>query len=256
MIIFAPDWHPGYQLIVAANRDEYYKRPDQPAAFWPEHPLMLAGKDLDQGGTWMGITKSGKFAALTNYRDPASMKKGAPSRGQLVHNYLNSQLPPADFIAGLENGGAAYNGFNLLLGSTAALYYYSNREKNLLSIEKGIHGLSNSLLDVPWPKVSKAVKAVEALSDEQAIKPEQLFAIMADQTLPPDDELPQTGVGIDFERVLAPAFVAGESYGYGTKLTTVILVDRNHCVNFWERSYKKGNTADYTDVHYSFQIQN
>lgn len=256
MIIFAHDWHPGYQLIVTANRDEFYKRPDQTAAFWPEHPLMLAGKDLHQGGTWTGITKTGKFAALTNYRDPASMKKEAPSRGKLVENYLTSYYSPAEFIAKLENGGAAYNGFNLLFGSIGDLYYYSNREKQLQRIGQGIHGLSNSLLDVPWPKVSKAVKEVGALADKPVIEAEQLFAIMADQTLPADDELPQTGVGIDFERVLAPAFVASESYGYGTKLTTVILVDRDQHVRFWERSFKHGNTEDFTEVYYSFQIQN
>lgn len=253
LILFAYDCHPQYQLVVAANRDEYYKRPALPAAFWPDNPAILAGKDLQQGGTWMGVTTMGRWAALTNYRDPASFKALAPSRGLLVQNYLISDVAPESYIGNLGNEEVVYNGYNLLVGTYDSLYYYSNQEKLIRKVEKGCHGLSNSLLDVPWPKVKKGINSLAACLRNEDIKVADLFAIMADRKQPDDQDLPYTGVSLELERMLAPAYVVSEKYG--TKSTTVILVDRNHNVEFWERSFTAGNMETGNEAHYSFKVK-
>lgn len=251
VIFFAYDCHPQYQLVVAANRDEYYKRPALPAAFWPDNSIILAGKDLQEGGTWMGITTTGRFGALTNYRDPSSYKPQAPSRGSLVQNYLSSNLDPASYMGNLPNGGADYNGFNLLAGTYESLYYYSNREKQVRKVAPGIHGLSNSLLDESWPKVIRGKRFLADCLQQEDIQVEQLFAIMADKELPADQDLPQTGVSLEMERMLAPIYVVSQNYG--TKSTTVILVDHNHKVRFWERSITPAQKSPYNEVYYEFQ---
>jgi uncharacterized protein with NRDE domain len=253
LILFAYDCHPKYKLVVAANRDEFYNRPALPAAFWPDNPFILAGKDLQQGGTWMGITTSGRFAALTNYRDPSHYNPQSPSRGYLVQNYLNSNAAPESYIENLDNGGAEYNGFNLLVGNYDTLYYYSNQEKIIKKVEKGIHGLSNSLLDVEWPKVSKGKRALASCMQQQDIKVECLLEIMANMEQPEDCELPQTGVSLEWERMLAPTYVMSENYG--TKLTTVLMVDRKNNIKFWERSFTPIQLGTWNDVHYEIKGQ-
>lgn len=250
MILFAYDCHPKYQLVVAANRDEFYNRPASAAAFWEDYPDILAGRDLQEGGTWMGVTTGGRFAALTNYRDPSSYKPEFSSRGYLVHNYLSRQLAPESYIENLDSEGAMYNGFNLLVGTYESLYYYSNREKLSRKVEKGVHGLSNSLLDVPWPKVTRGIKGLGDLMQDEDIEVERLFAIMADREQPDDRDLPQTGVGLEMERMLAPAYVMSPSYG--TRVTTIILVDRKHHVQFWERSFMPAQLDKWEEVYYEF----
>lgn len=251
MILFAYDCHPTYQLVVAANRDEFYNRPTSAAEFWKDNPDILAGRDLQEGGSWMGITTGGRFAALTNYRDPASYKSQFPSRGHLVQNYLSSYLAPESYIEKLDSEGAMYNGFNLLLGTYKSLYYYSNREKLIRKVEKGVHGLSNSLLDVPWPKVSKGINAICDVLQDEDIDVEHLFDIMADREQPDDWTLPQTGVSLEMERMLAPAYVM--SPNYGTRGTTIILLDRKHHVQFWERSFLSMQMDKWKEVYYEFK---
>lgn len=250
LIVFAYDYHPRYKLVVAANRDEFYRRPTLPADFWQDNPSILAGRDLEQGGTWMGVTTTGRFAALTNYRGPSQDKQQTPSRGQLVRNYLNSDLSPETYLQGLDKGGVEYNGFNLLTGTTQALYYYSNQEKVIRPVEKGVHGLSNSLLDVAWPKVSKGVKALEGCLQEQDIQVERLFEILADQERPDDSELPQTGVGLELERMLSPMYIV--SPDYGTRSSTILLIDRHNHVQFWERRFTSEESGMGNEVSYEF----
>ncbi|HVJ49301.1 NRDE family protein [Desulfitobacterium sp.] len=230
LILLAYDCHPQYKFVIAANRDEFYKRPTLPANFWPDNPDILAGRDLEQGGTWMGITTAGRFAALTNYRDPFQEKPQAPSRGYLVRDYLNSDLSPESYLKDLRAGRVEYNGFNLLTGTTQTLYYYSNQEKAIRRVEKGFHGLSNSLLDVAWPKVRKGVKALEGCLQEQNIEVEQLFEIMTDQERPSDSELPHTGVSLELERKLSSLYIV--SPDYGTRSTTILLVNHHNRVQF------------------------
>lgn len=249
-ILFAYDCHPRYQLVVAANRDEFYQRPTAPAAFWLDNPDILAGRDLKEGGTWMGITTGGRFAALTNYRDPSSFKPEARSRGHLVKNYLSSNLAPKTYAANLVDEASAYNGFNLLMGTMESMYYYSNREKIIRKIPAGIHGLSNALLNTPWPKVTRGIKQFSNLLHQDNIEAEQLFTMMTDREQPDDQGLPRTGVSLETERMLAPMFVM--SPNYGTCLTTVILVERNHNFQFWERSYINGHPDTWDEVYYQF----
>ncbi len=253
MILWASDCHLKYKLVVAANRDEFYNRPTLPADYWPDHPRILAGKDIKHGGTWMGITTTGRFATLTNYRDPSNYDPQALSRGHLVQGYLENDLSPASYLKNLSNGKEEYNGFNLLTGTFDNLYYFSNQEKIIHKVEKGFHGMSNSLLDVPWPKVARGIKALEGCLQSREVNVESLFALMADRTQPPDHELPQTGVSLELERQLAPAFVKMQDYG--TRSTTVILVDHSNYVQFRERSFKPGQPNTWTEICYDFKVE-
>jgi len=228
--------HPVYRLIIAANRDEFYERPSRPAAFWPEAPELLAGRDLQGGGTWFGVTRSGRLAAITNYRDPASHRNDAPSRGLLLTDYLLGQADPAGYLEQVRRKGAAYNGFNLIVGTTRELYYYSNRKGGVIALTPGLYGLSNHLLDTPWPKVARGKEALgDLLARGEDLSPEALFGILADRAIAEDRLLPDTGVGLDWERVLSARFIT--SPVYGTRSSTLLYVDRRDRVTFIERNF-------------------
>lgn len=250
LILFGWDCHPNYKLVMAANRDEFYQRPTAFADFWDDYPDIVAGRDLQAGGTWLGINRNGRFAALTNYRDPFNHKHNAPSRGLLVQNYLTGADSPPSYIEQLDAGGALYNSFNLLLGNHEALWYYSNREKLLRQVQPGVHGLSNSLLNVPWPKVTKGTNALTEALRQEHIDVESLFSVLSDGDYPNDEELPDTGVGLDMERMLGPMFVSSREYDYGTRVSTVLLIDRSHRVQFWERSYEPLQAERWKQVYY------
>lgn len=250
LLAFALDFHPDYKLVVAANRDEYYARPSAAAAFWEDHTDILAGRDLLGGGTWLGVTKSGRFAALTNYRDPMSNKSGSPSRGTLVSNFLRGDADAESYMRSMESLGGAYNGFNLLSGSANGLFYYSNRGKGVSRIEKGVHCLSNSLLDVPWPKVEKMKDRLRKTLSEAAPDVSGIFEILADRERAPDSELPQTGVSLEFERLLSPVFI--KSPDYGTCSSAVVLFGRDGHVEFWERSFSPDAEGATGERHYEF----
>ncbi len=249
IIIFAYDCHPRYKLVFAQNRDEFWDRPSLAADYWPENPAILAGIDKRAGGTWMGITTAGRLAALTNYRN-SNLDPLAPSRGHLVRNYLEKDLTAEEYLHALQRHEEGYNDFNLLAGTTDSLFYFSNQEKLVRPVEPGIHGLSNSLLDVPWPKVAKGTKTLEKILGNIDVEVEQLFTMMADREQPNDNELPSTGIDLEWERILAPIYVA--SPGYGTQSTTILLVDRHDKVEFWERSFNQAQPGDWTEVHYEF----
>ncbi len=248
LLIFAFKTHPTYKLILAANRDEYYDRPTAPAGFWDEAPYLLAGKDLRAGGTWFGITKTGKMAALTNYRDPASIKENAPSRGEIVSNYLLGQDGPDAYLKKLSKKADAYNGFNLVLGERERLIWYSNRNREPHSLSPGIYGLSNHLLDTPWPKVSQSKDALASqISGGKEPSPEALFRILRDRTVPEDDRLPSTGVDLKWERILSPIFI--ESPSYGTRSSTLLFIDHHNHVAFFERTSSPRSCNVDTVIH-------
>lgn len=251
LILFAYDYHPHYQLVLASNRDEFYSRPTSAADYWADNPDILAGRDIRKGGTWLGMTTTGRFAALTNYRDPSSYKTDTKSRGHLVKNYLCSKLTPESYMGMLDKN--AYNDFNLLLGNTNSLYYYSNRGDTIRKVPAGVHGLSNALLNDLWPKVNKGRKTLLKILESEDIEIDSLFEMMADREKPDDHKLPQTGVGLEKERILAPAFVMSPSYG--TRSTTILLVGRNNQVQFRERSFPNGNPDTWEEVHYEFQAK-
>jgi uncharacterized protein with NRDE domain len=251
LILFAWKVHAKFPLILAANRDEFTERPSAPAAFWDDAPDLLAGRDLMRGGTWLGITRTGRLAAVTNYRDPASLKEDAPSRGELVSDYLRGKEHPEAFLRRVESRAARYNGFSLLVGHGSVLAYFSNRgEANRLT--PGIHGISNHLLDTPWPKVEWGKRAMgELLVANNDPSPEALLALLGSRSRPPDESLPETGVGLERERVLSPLFI--ESPGYGTRCSTVLLIDREGMVTFVERVFNGGSEPRLTS-RFDFRI--
>lgn len=232
LIVFAYRIHPQYPLIVAANRDEFYRRPAAPATFWPDYPQVLAGTDLEHGGTWMGITRSGRFGAITNYRDPAAVRSNVRSRGALVRNFLIGTLSPTDYLAQAHAQRKDFNAFNLLVGSADELLYYSNRTGIIQSLAPGLYGLSNHLLDTPWPKVVAAKNALYNCLDIPTS--DCLFALLANDQRPPDELLPTTGVSLDWERTLSSIFI--QSPDYGTRCSTVLLQDQSGLVTFIERT--------------------
>jgi uncharacterized protein with NRDE domain len=252
LILLANDAHPIYRLILAANRDEFYNRPTASAGYWEDAPQILAGRDLKDGGTWLGITRSGEIAALTNFRDPGSDHRDAPSRGRLVSGFLNGSRSMEEYLETLRYEGRSYNGFNLIFGDPARLCWYCNRHKRERFLAAGIHGLSNSLLDSPWPKVSRGKEALARIIEEGSeIGEEQLLSLLSDRTLPPDGELPDTGVGFELELLLSPIFIS--SPAYGTRSSTVILVDRKNYVTFVERSFN-GRPEKPMDSRWRFRI--
>lgn len=258
LILFSYRSHPSYPLILAANRDEFYERPTAPAAFWDDAPGILAGRDLQEGGTWLGITRTGRLAAITNYRDPRAVKDHAPSRGTLVSGFLRGDESPEEYIRRIRPDAGRYNGFNLILGEGGGLFHFSNMTETFQKIPPGMHGISNHLLDTPWPKVERGKRLLEELvSDRREVSPcppgedspEEIFRILADTTRPDDRQLPDTGVGVAWERVLSAMFIRSE--GYGTRSSTVILVDGEGNVSFVERSFSSAGGSDNT-ARFSF----
>ena len=235
LIVFAYNAHPSYHLILAANRDEFYERPSSPADFWEDAPQILAGKDLKEGGTWLGITRDGKFAAITNYRDPAAFKINAQSRGKLVRDFLCGNQNADKYLENIFQQSDKYNGYNLILKDKDGLYVFSNRgEKQKLGA--GIYGLSNHFLDTSWPKVVRAKKAFKTILDKKGTSLEEsLFAILSDRHFPPDNKLPATGVDREWERVLSPIFI--KSPNYGTRSSTILLLGKNKRVKFVEKVF-------------------
>jgi len=238
LLVFAYKFHRDYPLVLVANRDEYYDRPTAPARFWEDFPHLLAGKDLKDGGTWLGVTRSGRIAAITNYRDPRNQKTGAPSRGMLVRDFLVGRQTSLEYLKSLAHRADQYNGFNLIVGDKEGLYWYSNRGPGIRGLEPGIHGLSNHLLDTPWPKVVRAKEALlDLLSGDRFPADEEFFKLLLDQTRPRDSELPDTGVGLEWERILSPIFIT--SPVYGTRSSTLVFMHANGKVRFVERSHDK-----------------
>jgi uncharacterized protein with NRDE domain len=251
LILFAWKMHAKFPLVLAANRDEFYERPSAPAAFWDDAPDLLAGRDLKRGGTWLGITRTGRLAAVTNYRDPASMKPDAPSRGELVSDYLRRTESPEAFLRRVEPRASRYNGFSLLVGAGSELAYFSNRG-GANRLTSGIHGMSNHLLDTPWPKVEWGKRAIgELLAANGDPSPGELLVLLAARSRPPDESLPETGVGLERERVLSPLFI--ESPDYGTRCSTVLLIDREGMVTFVERVFNGGREPRLTS-RFDFRI--
>jgi len=239
LIIFAYRSHPDYRLVLAANRDEFYNRPTRQVAFWDDTPGILAGRDLKAGGTWMGITKTGRFAAITNYREVGLTREDAPSRGDLVKNFLIGNSTPHDYLKTVQYKCQTYNGFNLIIGDTKNLLYYSNRDGNIRNIEPGIHGLSNHLLDTPWPKVNQGTSGLRALMlQKKDFSQEDIFTVMADRSTPLDKELPDTGVGLEWERILSPMFITSDDYG--TRSSSIVLWEHTGSVTFLERTFDRG----------------
>lgn len=237
LILVAWRVHPEYPLVVAANRDEFFARPTAPAMFWEDAPQVLAGRDLDAGGTWMGVTRTGRFAALTNYRDPVQNRNGAPSRGRLVADFLVGDEEPQAYLARIAARASQHNGYNLLVSDGDTLWWWSNMGGEACRLQAGVYGVSNHLLDTPWPKVGAGktalMQALDRLPDDQA-----LLDMLQDDDIHADEHLPRTGVPLDWERLLSSAFV--KSRDYGTRGSTVLCVRRDNSVSFDEQTWLPG----------------
>lgn len=232
LIVFA--WRPGHPqpLVLAANRDEFYQRASRPLSEWEESPGIYAGRDLLAGGTWLGVTREGRFAALTNIRDPRQ-PRGESSRGELTAAFLRSDMSTEAFLADLAPRVAQYSGFNLLLGDRRALYFFNSEEGEIRRLMPGLYGLSNADLDTPWPKVLRATAALAKTLDDP--QPSNLLELLGDRQQPPKVLLPDTGVGIDWEMLLATVFIVGP--GYGTRASTALVLQGDGGIRLTERSF-------------------
>ena len=245
--------HPDYRLIVAANRDEFYTRPAAPLGYWPDHPDVLAGRDLKGSGTWLGVNRSGRIAAVTNYREPAAHMENAPSRGLLISDFLAGNASLKQYLKTVSKKSRAYNGFNLIAGDPSGLYYYSNRGAQVRHLQPGLYGISNHLIDTAWPKIKRGKKLLQGqLSGRETINIKKIWKFLADRCLPADEELPDTGVGLQWERILAPLFIT--SSDYGTRSSSIVLMKYSGQITFMERTFlnsAKGIETGET-VKYSF----
>jgi uncharacterized protein with NRDE domain len=240
LILLAAQAHPRFSLIVAANRDEAYARPSAQAAFWKEHPQVFGGRDLEHGGTWLGLSLEGRFAAVTNYRQGAPRVRSAHSRGELTRDFLTSRDAPGAYVRAIEpRGPLDYNGFSLICGTPQELWFYSNRGGKPERISPGVHGLSNHVLDEPWPKVMRGIAELESLLDaDESQLSSRLLNLLSDRAHAPDHLLPSTGIELARERALSASFVEGETYG--TRASTVVLVETGGRTLFIERTYEAG----------------
>jgi uncharacterized protein with NRDE domain len=249
LIFTAINYHPVYKLIVAANRDEFYSRKTAAATYWADYPNILGGRDLQAGGTWMGMTKQGKISMLTNYRDPLHIRSNAPSRGHLVANYLETNISPEKYLQDIVPSD--YNGFNLILGDVDNLWYLSNYRKGILKLDNGLYGLSNHLLDTPWPKVVRGKMKLAPVLGKSELTTNELMEFLYDTEVATEN-LPNTGVSADLERALSSMFI--KTPNYGSRCSTVVLVDKENHVKFSERVYDL-TTFNYTLSEYEFEIE-
>jgi uncharacterized protein with NRDE domain len=252
LCLFAINQHDKYPFILLANRDEFRKRPSVKAGFWTDQPQILAGIDLQQMGTWLGITKTGRLAFLTNHRNMETLKQDAPSRGALVSNFLSSEMEADHYLKNI-NHPESFNGFNLIVGQPNALFYYSNVEQKVHQIDDGIHGLSNALLNSFWPKVDTGKKQLQEAIEADTLVNGDLFGILANDEIPTDDQLPETGVGLEFERILSSRFI--NTPEYGTVCSTVIKIDRKQNCHFEERTFNaQGQESDRAAYHFQLKL--
>ncbi|MFT5221546.1 MAG: hypothetical protein ACI9LO_001179 [Planctomycetota bacterium] len=234
LILFAFQQHPDYPLVVIANRDEYYARPTESAGWWLAPSNIHAGRDLQAGGTWLGVNRAGRFAAVTNVREAGGMTPGAFSRGELPPGFLSSDIEAENYIEQLEENGAQYAGYNLLFGDQNSLWFQSNRDVESRKISAGIYGVSNGRFDEGWPKLASGRNDLEQMLRDK-FDVQSLLSILTDDNTALDEALPATGVSLDVERLLSSRFI--RSTEYGTRACTVVLFDRHNRCHFIEQNF-------------------
>ena len=261
IIIFAYQADSRYSLVVAANRDEFFSRPTRDADFWTDndaHHPVLAGKDLVAGGTWLGLTTSGRFAAVTNIRDPSQAEQKPISRGELTLNFLAGAETPAAYCQSLSSHFNQYAGYNLLIGDGNEMFYVNNLEAKLRQLEPGIYGLSNGQLNSPWPKIEHGRQQLKLLLDCDAeLATDQLISMMGNRTRAKDADLPDTGIPIELERRLSSAFIQNPERQYGTRCSTAIILgsheQKENMCRFSEQNYDESGHR--TSAHfYQFEL--
>ncbi len=233
LILFAYRRSADFPLILIANRDEYYARPSRDAHWWDDAEIF-AGRDLEAGGTWLGVNRRGRFAAVTNVRETGGLPPGRRSRGELTRDFLAGSKTAEIYLAEVASRAQEYSGFNLLLGDADALWFYSNRDDGPRRIDPGVYGISNGRFDEPWPKLSSGKAELEALLDEPP-SAERLMSILTDHNIAADHDLPQTGVSLQFERLLSSRFI--RSPDYGTRACSLLVYNGTSRIEFIEQNY-------------------
>ena len=252
LIFISINNHPTYKLIIAANRDEFYNRKTAAADFWEDKPQILGGRDLEASGTWMAMTKTGRIGMITNYRDPQNINPSAPSRGELVSNYLENGVQGLSYLNSIESKAKEYNGFNLIVGTQDELWYLSNYKNGIDKLEPGLYGLSNHLLETLWPKIIRGKEKLAPLLKERIIDAKNVFEILYDGEQAMDENLPNTGIGLEKERMLSSMFI--KSPNYGSRCSTVVLIDHRNQVQLTERVYDLAS-FDYTTRDFNFRLE-
>ena len=251
MCLIAFSWNPDgdMPLLLLANRDEFYERPTAPAEWWAEPSGIWAGRDLQAGGTWLGVTRSGRFAALTNFRTGQAPDPAARSRGELVSAFLAGDMAPRDYASHVMAQAAQYNGFNLVVGEIygaagrePAIWYCGNQHgAEARGLPAGVYGLSNAILDTPWPKLTRLKARLAGVGDAREDLVDAALAFLSDPTPADDADLPATGLSPDWERALSAVFIVGPTYG--TRAQTVLRADANGLLEATERSFDRASQA-------------
>jgi uncharacterized protein with NRDE domain len=251
LALLALDTHPRYAIVLAANRDEFRARAAD-AAHWWDGDTMFAGRDRVAGGTWLGVNRRGRFAFVTNVREPGRHDPSAPTRGTLVPRVLDDARPVGDAVAHAIGDSARMNGFNLLAGEGSAAAWGSNRADAVRTLPPGVHGVSNAALDTPWPKLVRTRDALAAWARAGDEDIEPLFALLGDRRPAPDADLPRTGVTVEWERMLSSPFIVAPNYG--TRCSTVVLIGRDGAIRFVERSFDAEGRAS-GEVDHRFAVE-
>lgn len=242
LIAVARNVRKDFPLIIVANRDECYDRPSSQAQFWEEHPDIAGGRDLVRGGSWFAVTKQGRFAAVTNYRNPRDARENRVSRGELVMRFLRGRESAAEYASRLISDPSPTRGYNLLLFDGSELFWMSSESSVARKLVSGVFGLSNALLETPWPKVKRLKARLRESARQKELNRDQLFDALRDTTIPEDSQLPDTGVGLEWERTLSPAFI--QSPNYGTRCSTILTFDGSNHWTLRERTYVPANLPE------------
>jgi uncharacterized protein with NRDE domain len=242
LILLAWRTHPRFPLVFAGNRDESHDRPTAAPAFWPDAPQVYGGRDLAKGGTWLALSRCGRIAAVTNFRERPAVRNAPRSRGELAAGFVRGTTDARRYLEDAGRRPGDYAAYSLIVGDGRSLYYCSNRNGGIEELPPGVHGLSNHLLNTPWPKIARGkARLAQALASDPSGLTEALFEILLDRTPASDAELPDTGVGLERERELSASFIAGAAYG--TRASTVVLVSNAGEVRFTERGFGPGGVA-------------
>jgi len=253
LIVFSYKEHPKYPFIFAGNRDEFYSRPAKPAHFWDTNPRIVAGRDRKAGGTWLGVSEDGMVAALTNYRDLEHPRNSDRSRGELIPLFLTSKSQNEQRVQQLTDIGENYDGFNMIAGNIDNLFYLSNVKQSYEKIKPGLHGLSNAYLNTPWPKVEVAKSAFrEAIQSGEPNK-EEIFRLLQNRDVYPYHKLPDTGLSPEMEKAVSPVFIQTDDYG--TRCSTLLLINKEGWVTFTERTYSTQDKSQEIEKRFHFQIE-
>lgn len=252
LIVFAYKYHPKYPFILAGNRDEFYARPTQKLHEWNSDPKIYAGRDLKEGGTWLGINEHGKIAVLTNYRDLTKIKENAPSRGNIATNILLSNEPIAEQLSGLIPEFQKYNGFNLIAGDLHNLYYVTNEKDYFSEIQPGLYGISNAFLNTPWPKTNDALQHFTHAINGETPDEEAIFELLANTSTYPDRMLPKTGLSPEMEKAVSSIFILTDDYG--TRSSALVMMNQKGEIKFTEKTYRPGSVEITDSEEYQLSL--